>query len=119
MLEDGVITQDQAKEALATPLTVTTRPDSDVARADWFAEEVRRELAQKYGEKRLYEGGLSVRTTMDPRLQAIGEKALRDGLEAYDRRAGGWRGPPNHTSVDVGWPGRLNELGSKIGRAHV
>jgi penicillin-binding protein 1A len=112
MQEDGVITAEQAKEAIATPLTVVTRPDSEVARADWFAEEVRRELAQRYGEKRLYEGGLSVRTTMDPKLQAIGEKALRDGLEAYDHRAGGWRGPLNHIEIGVDWPGKLKELGS-------
>src|SRR3546814_13289141 len=51
MLEDGVLTQDQAKEALATPLPVPTRPDADVARADWFAEEVRRELAQTRSEE--------------------------------------------------------------------
>jgi penicillin-binding protein 1A len=93
MLEDGAITQQQAQEAIATPLIATTRPESEVARADWFAEEVRRELAQRFGEKGLYEGGLSVRTTMDPKLQSIGERVLREGLEAYDRRAGGWRGP--------------------------
>lgn len=91
--EDGVITVEQARTAVATPLLALARPDSELARADWFAEEVRRELAQKFGEKGLYEGGLSVRTTMDPKLQALGERVLRDGLEAYDRRAGGWRGP--------------------------
>jgi penicillin-binding protein 1A len=91
--EDGVISVEQARTAIAAPLVALTRPESELARADWFAEEVRRELAQKFGEKSLYEGGLSVRTTMDPKLQAIGERVLRDGLEAYDRRAGGWRGP--------------------------
>jgi len=91
--EDGVVTVEQARTAIATPLLALARPESELARADWFAEEVRRELAQKFGEKGLYEGGLSVRTTMDPKLQALGERVLRDGLEAYDRRAGGWRGP--------------------------
>ena len=60
--------------------------------APYFAEEVRRELLARYGEKVLYEGGLSVRTSLDPRLQADADKALRDGLIAYDRGHGGWRG---------------------------
>jgi penicillin-binding protein 1A len=90
--EDRVITVEQARAAIATPLIALARPESELARADWFAEEVRRELAQKFGEKGLYEGGLSVRTTMDPKLQTIGERVLREGLEAYDRRSGGWRG---------------------------
>ncbi|HEX6956899.1 MAG TPA: penicillin-binding protein 1A [Ferrovibrio sp.] len=112
MLEDGVITAEQARQAVATPLTTRTRPDSEVARADWFAEEVRRELADRYGEKRLYEGGLSVRTTMNPRLQAIGEQALRDGLVAYDHRAGGWRGPLHHIALNDNWRASLAALGT-------
>ena len=44
--------------------------------AGYFAEEVRRELADRYGEKKLYEGGLSVRTTLDPKMQLMARKAL-------------------------------------------
>ena len=51
---------------------------NEVAEAAHFAEEVRRELVRLYGERGLYEGGLSVRTTLDPRLQGAAEKALRD-----------------------------------------
>ncbi len=112
MLEDGAITPAEAKRAVETPLVASTRPDSEIARADWFAEEVRRELAQKYGDQRLYEGGLSVRTTMDPRLQSIGERALRDGLEAYDRRSGGWRGPLQRIAPGPDWAAKLKELGN-------
>ena len=57
------------------------RRDRDRQRADYFTEEVRRELVARYGEKGLYEGGLSVRTSLDPRLQAIAEHALRDALD--------------------------------------
>ena len=38
--------------------------------ADYFTEEVRRELIARYGENALYEGGLSVRTTLDPEAAA-------------------------------------------------
>ena len=63
--------------------------------ADYFAEEVRRELGQMYGEKTLYEGGLSVRTSLDPKLQVMARKALMDGLVEFDRQRG-WRGPVKH-----------------------
>jgi penicillin-binding protein 1A len=56
--------------------------------AGFFAEEVRRELAERYGEKKLYEGGLSVRTTLDPKMQVWARKALVDGLVRYDEAHG-------------------------------
>ncbi len=92
MLEDGVIDGEQAKKALATPLIIRKRGETEFVKADYFAEEVRRELVERYGEENLYKGGLSVRTTMDPHYQRIADRALKKGLEAYDRRHG-WRGP--------------------------
>ncbi|NQV54889.1 MAG: penicillin-binding protein 1A, partial [Rhodospirillales bacterium] len=101
MLEDGVISLEQAKYALATPLSVRSRDEAEFVRADYFAEEVRRELAQRYGDEQLYDGGLSVRTTLDPKYQSIADRALRAGLIAYDQRHG-WRGPI--ATLDPGQP---------------
>jgi penicillin-binding protein 1A len=92
MLEDGRIDFDEAETAWAAPLQVHRVDPTEIVRADHFVEEVRRELAGLYGETSLYEGGLSVRTTLDPRLQRIADRVLREGLIAYDRRHG-WRGP--------------------------
>ncbi|MFQ5763964.1 MAG: penicillin-binding protein 1A [Rhodospirillales bacterium] len=92
MVEEGFITAAEAAEAEQEPLTVRQRSATEYLRADYFAEEVRRELIERYGEEELYKGGLSVRTTLDPRLQAIADRVLREGLEVYDRRHG-WRGP--------------------------
>ncbi len=92
MLEDGHITPEAAEAARGEPLGVNQSDPTEIVKADYFVEEVRRELADVYGESALYEGGLSVRTTLDPRLQRNAELALRDGLVAYDRRHG-WRGP--------------------------
>jgi penicillin-binding protein 1A len=108
--DDGVITVEQARTAIASPLQALARPESELARADWFAEEVRRELSLKFGDKGLYEGGLSVRTTMDPKLQSLGERVLRDGLEAYDRRAGGWRGPLAKLPAGPDWKTQLSAM---------
>ncbi len=99
MLEDGRISGVEAGEAAAAPLEVRSRDATEFFRADWFAEEVRRELMEVFGEEKLYSGGLSVRTTIDPRLQRIGERALRAGLQSYDRRHG-WRGPLGRLGTD-------------------
>src|SRR2546430_68617 len=80
MVEDRHITPQEGEKAKKEPLNVTPRPTgAHVFAAEYFAEEVRRDLFEKYGEKKLYEGGLSVRTTLDPKLQVIARKALTDG----------------------------------------
>lgn len=92
MLEDGHITAEEAKQAWTHPLQVTRRIETEIVEADYFTEEVRRELVKRYGEEQLYKGGLSVRTTLDPKLQKVAKEALRKGLESYDRRKQAWRG---------------------------
>ena len=92
MLEDGRVGAAEAALARSSPVEVRTPDEVQVAKAEYFVEEVRRELASRFGEAQLYGGGLSVRTTLDPRLQAEADRALRKGLIAYDRRHG-WRGP--------------------------
>ncbi|MBT4890606.1 MAG: penicillin-binding protein, partial [Rhodospirillales bacterium] len=92
MLEEGFITTRQASTAKAELLEVREREEIEYVAAEYFTEEVRRELMSLYGEKKLYEGGLSVRSTLDSRLQKIADEVLREGLERYDLRHG-WRGP--------------------------
>src|SRR5437764_8126944 len=72
LVENGYITADAGEKARKEPLAVTQRATgTHIFAADYFAEDVRREILEKYGEKRLYEGGLSVRTTLDPKMQVI------------------------------------------------
>ena len=106
MLEDQYITPEQADEAIAMPLLARKGGDAQVIQAEWFVEQVRRELYDIYGEKALYDGGLSVRTTMDTSLQQTGERILREGLRTYDRRHG-WRGPLSTIEVGEDWAVRL------------
>ena len=103
MQEDGYITAKQADEARAEPLVVNPRvltPNSIAA--GFFAEEVRRELQERYGEQKLYEGGLSVRTTLDPKIQLMARKALVDGLVRYDE-AYGWHGTLKTIDIGQDW----------------
>jgi penicillin-binding protein 1A len=93
MVEDGHITAEEGERAKRTPLTVNPRsPRQQTFAADYFAEEVRREMTDRYGEKKLLEGGLSIRTTIDPKLQMAARAALHTGLIRFDE-ARGWRGP--------------------------
>ncbi|RMD62202.1 MAG: penicillin-binding protein, partial [Alphaproteobacteria bacterium] len=117
MLEDGRITRAEAEAAWAEPLVVTRTSPTEIVEADYFVEEVRRKVAELYGDRALYQGGLSVRTTLDPYLQRIAEKALRDGLLAYDRRHG-WRGPVTRIDLAAGdWPARLEAVPPPPGMA--
>ncbi|MDB5396305.1 MAG: Peptidoglycan glycosyltransferase [Rhodospirillales bacterium] len=109
MFEDKYITQARAAEAIASPLGFHPPTDSEKVPAGHFTEEVRRELLAAYGKEGLYGGGLSVRTTLDPRLQAIAVRSLRDGLVAYDQRHG-WRGPVTHLLNMNSWAEQLAKV---------
>lgn len=109
MAEDGAITAEEARAAQAEPLTVRRRGEGEVVTADYFAEEIRREIAKLYGEQALYEGGLAVRASVDPKLQEQATRALRDGLIQYDRRHG-YRGPVNRMENFDGWAKKLAAL---------
>ncbi len=103
MLEDGYITKEQADAAKAEPLKVVPRQGgSQIYSAEYFTEEVRRQLLSLYGEDELYGGGLSVRTTLDPRLQVAARKALMDGLVKFDQSKG-YRGPVKNIELGDDW----------------
>src|SRR5215213_990368 len=92
MAENGYITREEAEQSKKQSLGVNPRFVSPNSIASgYFAEEVRREIGERYGEEKLYEGGLSIRATLDPKMQAMARKALTDGLVRFDE-ARGWRG---------------------------
>ncbi|MBL4739603.1 MAG: penicillin-binding protein 1A [Sneathiella sp.] len=109
MLDEGFITKFEAEVATSSPFIVKRGGDAEVVQAKWFVEEVRRELYDLYGVEGLYDGGLSVRTTMQTSMQLLGERVLRDGLRAYDRRHG-WRGPIKTIKLDENWIETLNSI---------
>lgn len=109
MREDGRITQEEADIAMASPITVHDRAKSEVAHADFFAEAVRRQLADMYGSQVLYEGGLFVKTTVDPPMQEYADEALRHALTEYDRRHG-YRGPVATLESFDDWRKKVKEM---------
>jgi penicillin-binding protein 1A len=109
MQEAGFATTAEVTAAKADPVVVRHREDTALTNAPYFAEEVRRELVARFGEKMVYEGGLTVRTSLDGRLQQDADKTLRDGLIAFDRAHGGWRGPVDHIEPGGDWTAKLAE----------
>ena len=112
MAEDGYITIAQADKSKKDPLTVTVRPTgAHIFAAEYFAEEVRRYLYEKYGEKKLYDGGLSVRTTLNPKVQVMARKAMINGLVNFDEGQG-YRGPIANIQTGGDWGVKLAEVKS-------
>jgi penicillin-binding protein 1A len=109
MQEDGYITAEEAGLAIRTPIALRDREALDGANATHFAEEVRRTIVREYGNDTLYEGGLAVHTTLEPNMQAMAEKALMNGVLAYDRRHG-YRGPLKHFSKTSQWRKKLGDM---------
>ena len=90
MESDGVITHAEAEKARQTGLGLhIAQPEQSVA--PWFQEEVRRELEKRFGSEEVHEAGLRVDTTLDIDLQQTANRAVLDGVAAYERRHG-WRG---------------------------
>lgn len=103
MVLNGYLDAAVARESKKKDLGVNPRPFGTlISTAEFFAEEVRRSLLTQYGEEKLYSGGMSVRTTLDPTLQRIARQALTDGLVRFDRQHG-WRGPVSRIDVAGDW----------------
>ena len=122
MVEDGYITQAVADEAKVEPLVANERLEGEeYLAAEYFVEEARRELFAMYAEDEetarenadkdgerdtvdqyVYSGGLSVRTTLDTTMQKSARRALRQGLEDFDKRHG-YRGPIGSVDVSADW----------------
>ncbi len=102
--EDGKIDEQQWNTARALPLTAHIAPP--LGARDWaseyFAEEVRKQIAERYGTDALYDGGLAVRTTIDPKFQKAAGDALRRWLVEYDQRHG-WRGAISSMAMTDNW----------------
>jgi len=112
MVEDGYIPADAGEQAKKQPLDITVRPTgAHVFAAEYFTEEVRRYVFDNYGEKKLYEGGLSVRTTLDPKIQVMARQSMINGLVNFDESTG-YRGPVTKIDISGDWGVKLADVKS-------
>ncbi len=97
MRQNGYIDQATYEAEKALPLLTVMAGDYPSYREalpsrSYFTEEIARQLSKNFGEEEFFNGGLTIRATIDPELQRQAEKSLRIALEKYDRGLGRWRG---------------------------
>nr|WP_249139010.1 PBP1A family penicillin-binding protein [Actibacterium sp. MT2.3-13A] len=120
MRENGYIDQATYEKAVAAPLKSVQNGDYEPFRAqlpprDYFTDEIRRQLSRDFGEGEFFGGGLTIRATIDPEMQVEAARALRAGLEEYDRSRGVWRGTGKTIEADkladeTAWRAALAEV---------
>ena len=97
MTELGFIDEKAAQAAAAESIKASIHSQSFEVEAPYVAEMVRLEVLKRFGAAAQNEG-YKVYTTIDTRLQAAANRALRLGLVEYDRRHG-WRGAQNKAEL--------------------
>ena len=113
MYEENFATADIITKSKAKPIELKIRSSADIAKAPFFAESVRREIAGKYGSNALYEGGLVVHTSLEPRLQEIAEKSFKAGLINFEKRKSIFYSKIDSINNFDNWPAKLSEIAKK------
>jgi len=99
MRDLGYITPDAHELAVSAPITASYNSTETEVDADYVAEMARSEMVRRFGED-AYTDGYTVTLTVDGKKQQVATEALRDGLEAYDRRHG-FRGPIGQIDQEI------------------
>mgnify|MGYP005841526481 CR=1 FL=1 len=87
MKEEGFLTEEQARQIYNQPLNLENlRPQEEIA--PHLVDYVRKYITEKYGEERLYNGGIRVYTSIDYDLQRAAMNSLKEGLRGLDKRQG-------------------------------
>ena len=115
--EEGILNEFEAQSAKDEPLVIAQEGE-EKNQPSYYTEYIRQELMNHLDEEVLIQGGLTVKTTLNPKFQAIAVKALKQGLIDYDRRHG-WRGPIDQVDLDLydndSWEYALRKIPSPPG----
>lgn len=99
MYDDGYISEEQAREAMAEPITLVKHDKVETLDAEYYAERVREEVVNMFGEEYFYTAGLSIFTCADSKYQKAAADALRFGIRQYDMKRG-YRGALQNIEID-------------------
>ena len=109
-LEDNnYISKKQLDVLKKSKIKLKRRKIEIVNEANSYTEEVRRSIKEKYGFKKLYSEGLSIRTPLNINYQIQAINSLRNGIEAYDKRHG-YRGAITNKFKDSNWQKKIDNL---------
>ncbi len=119
MWQNGYLDEVTYRESVGEPLRSVQNGDYPAFKAslpprDYFTDEIRRQLSKSFGQEEFFGGGLAIRATVDPDMQALAALALQEALEKYDRSQGVWRGTgktiPEDRLGDADWRTALAEV---------
>ena len=121
MVEEGYLTEVQAAKIYEQPLNLENLRSQEEL-APHVVDHIRKYILAKYGEDKLYNGGMKVYTSIDFDLQRTATASLKEGLRALDKRQG-FRGRVGYKEVKVmpAQPGTLRVVvkSGEVFNAHV
>ncbi len=97
MFENGFIKKEDLNYK-NKPIEVYKRDTIQLADADYFYEEIRKELFSKFGQEKLYSDGLIIKTALNSKIQKSAHLSLIEGLIEYEKRKG-WHGIIDKTNM--------------------
>jgi len=109
ILENSYIDNNQYNEIIKSEIKLRKRKRIYLEDSRYFVEEVRKNVINNYGFDKVYKQGFNIKTPIDLNLQNLATKALRDGLESYDKRRG-WRGPLTNKKINKEWKKGLEKF---------
>ena len=112
MIAENFIEEKDGKLAMEQPIILKTRIDQELIRASFFSDNVKKELTELYGSDNVFENGIVVSTTLDPKLQNIGINAFEKGIEDYDKKHG-YRGALGKIDTIDKWQELLQKFDPK------
>ena len=91
LFENGYINKKEYLSSIDKKILLKKRKKIFLENTRYYVEDIRKDVIDKFGYDKVYKQGLNINTPINLDLQKIATKALRDGLESYDKRKG-WRG---------------------------
>ena len=98
MYENGFVKKEDLNYKKKS-LEVYKRADIEFSEADYFYEEIRKELFKKFGKDKLYSEGLIIKTALDSSIQKSANLSLIEGLIKYEKKQG-WDGLIDNTNLE-------------------
>tara|TARA_A100001011_G_scaffold400855_1_gene519968 strand:+ start:13382 stop:15679 length:2298 start_codon:yes stop_codon:yes gene_type:complete len=92
MYENNFITKKQFEQSLNYNIKLKKRILNIDMSPAYFVEEIRKNLIEKYGEKKIYKQGLYIKTSLNKKIQRVATDSLNKNLIKYSKRHG-WVGP--------------------------
>ena len=112
MIDENFISEEDGFVAMDKPISLKPKQADEVTHASFFSDSVKKELSDLYGSDSVFENGIVVRTTLDPKLQDVAINSFEKGIEEYDTKHG-YRGALGKIDSTGNWQENLQKFDTK------